>query len=151
MYKTDKVQKDGQNASKIWFQNGTKNNNTSSHILLDHKNPLGFSVYAVLLKKKFLKEGYRLGPILPCLGSTPGRIRPKNDNTCRGPWALHSYQVSSKSLQWFWRSRKCEKFTDDRRTDDGRTTHYDNSSLEPSARLRWAKNRGPVSWLWHGT
>ena len=69
--KTDKVRKDGQNASFLRFRNGTKNNNTSSHILLKHKNPLGSSFYAALLKKKFLKEGYRLGPISPRPGSTP--------------------------------------------------------------------------------
>ena len=34
--KNDKVQKDVKNASKIWLWNGTKNNNTSSHVLLDH-------------------------------------------------------------------------------------------------------------------
>ena len=83
--KNDKVRKDGQNALFLRFRNGTKNNNTSSHILLEHKNPLGSSFYATLLKKKFVKEGYRLGPISPRPGSTPGRIRPKNNNTCGGP------------------------------------------------------------------
>ena len=34
--KFDEVQKDVKNASKIWLRNGTKNNNTSSHMFLDH-------------------------------------------------------------------------------------------------------------------
>ena len=30
---------------KIWLQNGTKNNNTSSHMLLDHCYAFGLSLY----------------------------------------------------------------------------------------------------------
>ena len=79
----------------------------------------------------------------PALGSAPGRIWPKNNNTCKGPWVLHPYQVSSKSIWRFWRrSRKCEKFTDGWTTDRGQTLRYDNSSL--SLRLRWAKNTSLV-------
>ena len=33
--KMTKSKKNVKNASKIWLQNGTKNNNTSSHMLLD--------------------------------------------------------------------------------------------------------------------
>ena len=92
---------------------------------------------------------------LPRPGSTPGRIWPKNNNTCKGPWVLHPYQVSSKSIKQFWRrSRKCEKFTPDgrtdgrtnddggRRTDGRRTVRYDNISLEPSAQVNQKKGRG---------
>ena len=91
-------------------------------------------------KKKFVKGRYPPWPIFACGGTTVWQIWTKNNNTCRGPWVLHSYQVSSKSLQWFWRrSRKCEKFTtddddddddDDGWTDGRRTVRYDNSSLE---------------------
>ena len=35
IYKDYLVQKDFKNASKIWLQNGTKNNNTASQMLLD--------------------------------------------------------------------------------------------------------------------
>ena len=40
---------------------------------------------------------------------------------------LGPYQVSSKSIKWFWRrSRKCKCLTDDgRQTDDGRRTPDD--------------------------
>ena len=76
-------------------------------------------------RRSFLKKGTPRDLFWPRLGSTPGGIWPKNNNTCKGPWVLHPYQVSSKSIQWFWRkSRKCEKFTDGRRT-----VRYDNSSL----------------------
>ena len=60
----------------------------------------------------------------------------KHNNTCKGPWVLHPYQISSKSIQQFWRrSRKCEKFTDDGRTDGRCAMTIPHSSL----RLRWAK------------
>ena len=41
----------------------------------------------------------------------------KNNNTCKEPWVLHAYQVSSKSIKRFWRrSWKCESL---RTTTDG--------------------------------
>ena len=110
MSKNDKVRKNVKNASKIWFPNGTKNNNTSSHILLDHSDAFSFSFYAALLEKKFLKGGYPSGPIWPRPFFAPGWIQPKNNNTCRAPWVLQPCQVSLKSLQWFRnRNHKCEK------------------------------------------
>ena len=69
--KNDKVQTYGQNASIFLFHSGTKNNNTSSHILLDHSHAFGLSFYAAGLKKKFLKDGAPLEHILPRPGSTP--------------------------------------------------------------------------------
>ena len=49
-------------------------------------------------------------------------------------------QVSLNSVQWFQRrSRKCEKFTDDGRTNDGRCAM---TIAHSSLRLRWAKNQG---------
>ena len=63
--------------------------------------------------RSFLKKGTTCDLFWPHPGSTPGRIWPKNNNTCKGSWLLHPYLVSSKSITWFWRiSRKCEKFTD---------------------------------------
>ena len=87
-------------------------------------------------RRSFLKKGTPRDLFLPRPGSAPGGIWPKNNNTCKGPWVLHPYQVSSKSIQWFWRrSRKCEKFTDGR-TDDGRCAM---TIAHSSLRLRWAK------------
>ena len=48
------------------FDFGTKNNNTSSHILLDHSNAFGLSFYAAGLKK-FLKVGTPRGTFWPAL------------------------------------------------------------------------------------
>ena len=97
-------------------------------------------------RRSFLKKGTPRDLFWPHPGSAPGRIWPKNNNTCKGPWVLHPYQVSSKSIQRFWRrSRKCEKFTDGRRTtddDDGRTDdgRCAMTIAHSSLRLRWAKN-----------
>ena len=95
-------------------------------------------------RRSFLKKGTPCDLFWPRPGSAPGGIWPKNNNTCKGPWVLHPYQVSSKSIQRFWRrSRKCEKFTDgqtdddDGRTDDGRCAM---TIAHSSLRLRWAKN-----------
>ena len=98
-------------------------------------------------RRSFLKKGTPRDLFWPRPGSAPGRIWPKSNNTCKGPWVLHPYQVSSKSIQRFWRrSRKCEKFTDGR-TDDGRTTDGRTDDgrcamtiAHSSLRLRWAKN-----------
>ena len=71
-------------------------------------------------RRSSLKKGTPRDLFWPRPGSAPGRIWPKNNNTCKGPWVLHPYQVSSKSIQQFWRSRKCEKFMDGQ-TDGWRT------------------------------
>ena len=97
-------------------------------------------------RRSFLKKGTPRDLFWPHPGSAPGRIWPKNNNTCKGPWVLHPYQVSSKSIKRFWRrSRKCEKFTDGRRTTtttDGRTDDGRCAMIiaHSSLRLRWAKN-----------
>ena len=57
------VQKDVKNASKIWLRKGTKNNNTTSHMVLNHCYPFGLSLKPSGLKK-FLEEGDPLWPIL---------------------------------------------------------------------------------------
>ena len=95
-------------------------------------------------RRSFLKRGTPRDLFWPRPGSAPGGIWPKNNNTCKGPWVLHPYQVSSKSIQRFWRrSRKCEKFTDGR-TDDGRCAM---TIAHSSLRLRWAKNYLPTENL----
>ena len=106
-------------------------------------------------RRSFLKKGTPRDLFWPRPGSAPGGIWPKNNNTCKGPWVLHPYQVSSKSIQGFWRrSRKCESLrTDGRtdgRTDDGRCAM---TIAHSSLRLRWAKNgvtRSGVIWVCGG-
>ena len=90
-------------------------------------------------RRSFLKNGTPRDLFLPRPGSAPGRIWPKNNDTCKGPWVLHAYQVSSKSIKRFWRrSRKCESLrTTDGRTDDGRCAM---TIAHSSLWLRWAKN-----------
>ena len=78
-------------------------------------------------RRSSLKKGTPRYLSWPRPGSAPGRIWPKNNNTCKGPWVLHPYQVPSKSIKRFWRrSWKCKlsngRQTDDRRTTDGRQT-----------------------------
>ena len=110
------------------------------------------SVYCCSLpvwRRSSLKKGTPSDLFWPRPGSAPGRIWPKNNNTCKGPWVLHPYKVSSKSIKRFWRrSRKCEKFMPDgrRRTMDGRTDRRTDDGrcamtiAHLSLRLRWAKN-----------
>ena len=99
-------------------------------------------------RRSFLKKGTPRDLFWPRAGSAPGGIWPKNNNTCKGPWVLHPYQVSSKSIKRFWRrSRKCESLrtTDGRRTDgrtdDGRCAM---TIAHSSLRLRWAKKNTNV-------
>ena len=93
-------------------------------------------------RRSFLKKGTPCDLFLPRPVSAPGRIWPKNNNTCKGPWVLHAYQVSSKSIKRFWRrSWKCESLRtpdDDGRTDDGRCAM---TIAHLSLRLRWAKSK----------
>ena len=110
-------------------------------------------------RRSFLKKGTPRDLFLPRPGSVPGGIWPKNNNTCKGPWVLHPYQVSSKSIKRFWRrSRKCESLqtttTDDDgrrtdgRTDDGRCAM---TIAHSSLRLRWAKKLNFIVILWNRT
>ena len=94
-------------------------------------------------RRSFLKKVTPCDLFWPRPGSAPGGIWPKNNNTCKGPWVLHPYQVSSKSIKQFWRrSWKCESLRtttttdDDGRTDDGRCAM---TIAHLSLRLRWAK------------
>ena len=62
--------------SNIWLPNGTKNNNTSTHMLLDHCYAFGLSMKPSVLKK-FLEEGDTRDLFLPLPGPALGRIWPK--------------------------------------------------------------------------
>ena len=110
---------------------------TSSYNLVYHFRAYGLSLWPSGLRKKFLEKGDPPRPMFARHWSAFWRILRKNNNTYTKPWAIHVYQVSSKSIKRFWRrSRKCEQFTpDDRRTDARRATRYNNSSLEPSAQV----------------
>ena len=84
---------------------------------LEHSYAFSLLLWPSGLKKKILEERDPRDLFLPHPGSAPWRIWPKNNNTCKGPWVLHPYQVSSKSIKRFWRrSWKCESL----QTDDGR-------------------------------
>ena len=89
-----------------------------------------------------LSKSERSSHFLTIIRWTTGRIWPKNNNTCKGPWVLHPYQVSSKSIKRFWRrSWKCKSL----RTDDGRTDGRTDDGrcamtiAHLSLWLRWAK------------
>ena len=104
--------------SKIWLPNETKN--TCSKLLLDHCYAFGWLLWPSGLNK-FFEEGDTRDLFWPHPGTAPGWIWSKNNNPCEGPWILHPYQVSLKSIKRFWRrSWKC-KFSNGQ-TDDGRTT-----------------------------
>ena len=93
---------------------------------------------SLLVWRSFLKKGTPREIFLPRPGSAPGRIWPKIKNTCKEPWVLNAYQVSSKSIKRFWRrSWNCEilRTTTDGRTDDGGCAM---TIAHLSLRLRWA-------------
>ena len=103
-------------------------------------------------RRSFLKKGTPRYLFLSRPGSAPARIWPKNNNTCKGPWVLHPYQVSSKSIKtWFWRSWKCESLRRRTTTDGRRTVRYDKSSLERDTQKSDNTNTLPKSsitqWL----
>ena len=54
-------------------------------MFLDHCFAFGLLLYPSGLKKKFPEEGDPRDLFLPCPVSAPGRIWPKNNNTCKGP------------------------------------------------------------------
>ena len=79
-----------------------------------------------VLRRSSLKKGTPCDLFWPRPGSAPGRIWPKNNNTGKGLWVLHPYQVSSKSIKRFWRrSWKCKLSNGRQTTDDGRQTTDD--------------------------
>ena len=77
------------NASKIWLRNGTKNNNTSSNMLVDHCYAFGLSLYPSGLKKKFLEGDPRDLFAPPWIH--PVRIWPKTSTIVRD----HEYFIST--------------------------------------------------------
>ena len=105
---------------------------------LPPNNPTG-SLYRCsrqVWRRSSLKKGTPCDILLHRSGPAPWRIWPRNNNTCRGPWVLHPYKVSSKSIKRFWRR------TDGRlRTDGWRAMTIGHLSL----RLRWAKKQLPES------
>ena len=68
-------------------------------MLQEHWYAFGLLLWPNNLKKKFFKEGDPSPLTYFCPGSAPGRIWPKCLKTCKRPWVLHSYQVSSKSIE----------------------------------------------------
>ena len=89
-------------------------------MLLDHCYAFGFVAVAFQSEEEvFLRRGPPVTYFCPTLDPPLGGSSRKNNNTCKGPWVLHPYQVSSKSIQWFWRrSRNVNCLTDDRRRTD---------------------------------
>ena len=67
------------------------------------------------LKKKFLEEGDPCDLFLPRPGSAPGRIWPKNNNTCKGPTKIHQNPSSGSGEE----VKNVKSF---RTTTEGRTT-----------------------------
>ena len=136
----DEVQKDVKNASKIWLRNGTKNNNTSSHMLL--RSLLSIRFVAVAFRSEEEVCWRREPPVTyfgPALDPPLGGSGRKTTTLVRDheyfiPTKFHQNPSSGfgeevenvKSLQTDGRRR---------RTDGRRTVRYDNSSLEPSARV----------------
>ena len=70
---------------KIWLRNGTKNNNTSSHMLLDHCYAFGLLLWPSGLKK-FFEEGDPKWPVLAPALDPPW---PKCLKTCKRHWVIH--------------------------------------------------------------
>ena len=66
--------------------------------VLDHCYAFDSLMWDSGLKWKLSEEGDPCDLFLPCPESAPRLIWPKN-NTCKGPWILHTYQVSLKSIQ----------------------------------------------------
>ena len=99
-------------------------------------------------RRSFFKKGTPRDLFLPRPGSAPGRIWPKNNNTCKGPWVtsslpsfikIHQAVLEEKSKMWKVYGRTDDGQTDrqtDGRTDDGRCAM---TIAHSSLRLRWAK------------
>ena len=77
-----------QNMSKTRHQNGTKNNNTSTQMLIYHCYTMYINWVCCcslpILKKKSFGEGTLIDLLWPCPLSTTGRILPKSQNRCAG-------------------------------------------------------------------
>ena len=118
------------NASKIWHQNGTKNNKASSHVLQDHCYAFGGHIVFWISPKNtnvvedvenLLSVKFRWIPFSGFIGEVKnvsanqrtGRLscfsdQPENRKPGRGCWDLASCQVLLNSIQRFQRkSWKC--------------------------------------------
>ena len=100
--------------SRKRFQNGTKNNNTPSHILLDHCYVF-VAVHSFPVWRRFWRRDPR-DLFLPALDLPVGGTGQKCIDICTGPWILNIYQVSLTSIQRFCIKRQkrstegCSKF-----------------------------------------
>ena len=119
---------------------------------IDPKNTNLVEGVEILLPVKFpwiLFSGFRGEVENVSANQRPGRPFcfsdwPEKHKLGRGHWDLASWQVALNSVQRFQRrSRKCEKFTPDGRTDDGRTDdgRCAMTIAHLSLWLRWAKKR----------
>ena len=88
--------------------NETKNNNTSSHMLLDHC--YAFSLCCSLPKKMFFREGDPRDLFWPCPGSTPGRIWHKSQYKCAGPYEKKLYGTYMSKLYVKYRGHIIVKY-----------------------------------------
>jgi len=87
------------------------------------------SIWTASSREEIFFKFTKFYPFCPLLG--PSMCQPLNFRKLESPFPKDtSYQIWFKSVQWFWRSRLKEKFTDGRRTGHA---HY--SSLEPSAQV----------------
>ena len=71
--------------SKIRLLNGTKNNNTSSHMLLDHFCAFGLSLWPSGKEEVCQRQVPSVTYFGPDLDPPLGGIWPKNNNTCKEP------------------------------------------------------------------
>ena len=139
------VSKDIKNASKIWLRNGTKYNNTSSHMLLDHCYVFGLSLKLSGLKKKFLRKGTPVTYFCPALDPPLGGSGRRTTTLEKD----HEYFISTKFHQNSSSGSGEEvenvkvygrRTTTDGRKDDGRRAM---TIVHLCLRLRWAnKKRG---------
>ena len=141
-----KVQNDVKNASKIWLQNGTKNNNTSSYSLLCIR------FVAVAFRSEEEEVHGRRGPPVTYFGPA---LDPPLGWSCRKTTTLvrdHEYFIPTKFhqnpkavLEKKLRMWKDGRTPDGRRTDAGRTPDgrdYGRCAMtiaHSSLWLRWAK------------
>ena len=103
-------------------------------------------------RRSFLKKGTPRDLFWPRPGSTPERIWPKNNNTCKGPWVLHAHKFHQNTSSGSGEEVENVKVNDarrttddarrmDGRTDDGRCAM---TIAHLTLLLRWAKNRKEI-------
>ena len=122
----------------------TSEGNKKQQHFFPHASRSLLCIRFVAVAFRFEEEvSWRRGPLWPIFTQPWIRHKAdlaKNNKTCKGPWVLHPYQVSTKSIKRFWRRRRnAKKYgrrTTDGRTDDGRRAM---TIAHSSLRLRWAK------------